>query len=237
MTTRNRGKEASDDRLFGSSLMLEKLKEAVEDMCYLLSRGFAEKSSIQLVGNRYRLNARQQKALRGISASKQQISLRKERALLPEELKGMTVAIDGFNLLITLESALSEAYIFKGLDGYYRDISGVHGTYKRVQKTQQVLQMVADALQELGVLSVYWYFDAPVSNSGRLKTHLREMAEQQDLPWHIDLVNDPDKVLADSLEVVVSSDAWILDRAESNFNLVEYLLENKIAKKCIVEVS
>ena len=69
MTTRNRGKEASDDRLFGDSIMQQKIKEAAKDMKYLLSRGFAEKSSLQLVGNRYRLNARQQKALQGMRLS------------------------------------------------------------------------------------------------------------------------------------------------------------------------
>ncbi|MFC4635101.1 DUF434 domain-containing protein [Dokdonia ponticola] len=53
MTTRNRGKEGRDDLLFGDPKMRLKIKEAVTDVSYLLSRGFAEKSSVQLVGNRY----------------------------------------------------------------------------------------------------------------------------------------------------------------------------------------
>ncbi len=234
MPTRNRGKEASDDRLFGDPKMQQKIKEAAKDMCYLLSRGFAEKSSMQLVGNRYRLNARQQKALQGMSASELQIGSRKKAALLPEQLKGLDVAIDGFNLLIILESALSGAYIFKGLDSYYRDVSGVHGTYKRVQKTEEALMIIGNVLNTLGVPSVHWYFDAPVSNSGKLKTILREVAEQNNFPWSIDLVNNPDKVLAESNHVVISSDAWILDRAQKNFNLVAYLLYSHIKDANII---
>ncbi|MEW7289793.1 DUF434 domain-containing protein [Aquimarina sp. 2304DJ70-9] len=234
MPTRNRGKEASDDRLFGDPKMQQKIKEAAKDMCYLLSRGFAEKSSIQSVGNRYKLNARQQKALQGMSASEQQITLRKKTTLFPEQLKGRDVAIDGFNLLIILESALSGAYIFKGLDGYYRDVSGVHGTYKRVRKTEEVILMIGNVLTTLEVPSVHWYFDAPVSNSGRLKTILREMAEQNNFPWAIDLVNNPDKVLAACNQVVISSDAWILDRAQKNFNLVTYLLDHYIKDANII---
>lgn len=214
MTTRNRGKDASDDRLFGNAHIQQKIKEAAKDMCYLLSRGFAEKSSLQLVGNRYRLTARQQKALQGMSASEQQIDLRKKKTLMSSQLKGNTIIIDGFNLLILLESALSGAYIFKGLDGNFRDISGVHGTYKRVQKTEDALVLVGNELKNLGVTLVIWYFDAPVSNSGRLKTILRKAAEEYKYNWKINLVNNPDSVLADSDGIVISSDAWILDRVD-----------------------
>ncbi len=234
MPTRNRGKEASDDRLFGDKQMQQKIKDAAQDMCYLLSRGFAEKSSVQLVGNRYRLNARQQKALMGMSASEQQIDQRKNHAQQSEDLLGQSVAIDGFNLLIIIESALSGAYIFKGLDGYYRDVSSVHGTYKRVQKTEQAIVMVGGILKELGVTSVHWLFDAPVSNSGRLKTKLYELAEQYQFPWKIQLVNDPDKQLAVSDHIVISSDAWILDRATRNFNLAARIIENMPFKETII---
>lgn len=70
---RNRGKNSNDDSLFGSEIIQQKLKEAIVDICYLLSRGYAEKSSVQLVGNKHRLNVRQQQAVRGMSASQQQV--------------------------------------------------------------------------------------------------------------------------------------------------------------------
>ncbi len=234
MTTRNRGKEASDDRLFGAETMQQKLKDATKDMHYLLTRGFAEKSSVQLVGNRYKLNARQQRALQGMSASEQQIVLRCNRALPPDQLKNEIIAIDGFNLLIILESALSGGYLFKGLDGYYRDLSGVHGTYKRVQKTEEALLLIGNTLKELNIDYAHWYFDAPVSNSGRLKTLLREIGEKYNFHWQIHLVNNPDKVLAQSEYILVSSDAWVLDRAQKNFNLAAYLIEQRIKPDNVV---
>jgi len=236
MTIRNRGKEASDDRLFGDPKMQIKLKEAAKDMCYLLSRGFAARSSLQLVGNRYRLNARQQRALQGMSASQEQIHLRSEKEINLDDLKEATVAIDGFNLLIILESAMSGAYVFKGLDGCYRDVSGVHGTYKRVQKTEEVLLLIGNALDTLGVAKVYWYFDAPVSNSGRLKTILQQLAVEYQFSWVIYLDNNPDKVLAGSESVVVTSDAWILDRARQIFNLSSYIIEKHIPKATVIGI-
>ena len=234
MTTRNRGKEGSDDRLFGDLKMQLKIKEALQDMNYLLSRRFSDKSSLQLVGNRYKLNVRQQKALMGMSAGTPELDIRKAKEHQLEDLQGKTVIIDGFNLLITLESALSGAYVFKGLDSCYRDVSSVHGTYKRVQKTEEALVLIGETLQAFGVAQAQWYFDQPVSNSGRLKTILRELAEANNYPWEITLDHNPDKVLVASEHISITSDAWVLNECKHWFNLCGYLIENKVPDPNIV---
>ncbi len=233
-TKRNRGKEASDDRLFGTTIMHNKLKEAATDMCYLLTKGYAEKSAVQLVGHRYRLNSRQIKVLQGMSASKQAIDIRQKRAISPNDLNNKIVIIDGFNLLIILESALSGAYLFKGLDGYYRDISSVHGTYKRVQKTEEALILIGKILGNLQIKKALWYFDSPVSNSGRLKALLYEIAIKYNFAWDIYLDHNPDKIIATSEHIAISADAWILNQVKHNCNLGAYLIENYITDPLIV---
>lgn len=135
MTTRNRGKDTGDDQLFGSEKMVLKLKNATKDMNYLLSRGFAEKASAELVGNRYKLRSRQIQMLKGASASDFQMEDRKNKLISLENLTNKSVYLDGFNVLILLESLLSGAYIFKGWDGCFRDLSSVHGSYKSVIQT------------------------------------------------------------------------------------------------------
>jgi len=231
---RNRGKEGRDDLLFGTEKMQERIIEACQDMHYLLSRGFAEKSSVQLVGNKYRLNARQQQVLQGMSASQQQIDKRLSTLISIDKLKDKTVIIDGFNLLIILESALSGAYVFKGLDDCYRDIAGVHGTYKRVNQTLDVLSLVGDYLEDNNVGHVLWVLDKPVSNSGRLKGILYELATEKGYHWDVVLENNPDKVVAESEHIAVSSDAWVLDRAKRWFNLAGVLIESFKSKNEIV---
>lgn len=225
MTTRNRGKEGRDDLLFGDPKMQLKIKEAVTDVSYLLSRGFAEKSSVQLVGNRYKLNARQQKAVQGMSASVAQVTQRKSTQVALDQLKDQTVIIDGFNVIIILESFFSGAYVFKGMDGCYRDVSSVHGTYKRVQQTQDILIAVGDFLQKAQVKEVIWIFDQPVSNSGRMKTLLYTLSRKRTYPWQILLEYNPDKILAQSNHIIASADAWILDRAARWFPLSGTIIE------------
>ena len=142
--------------------------------------------------------------------------------------------IDGFNVLILLESALSGAYLFKGLDGCYRDVSSVHGTYKKVKQTPKAIQLIANFLQENKVKKAIWIFDKPVSNSGRLKTMLGEFANEHQLNWEIILNNNPDKMIAESNQIAISSDAWILDNSISWCNMVRHIVDEHIPQKNVV---
>ena len=235
MTTRNRGKHPSDNKWFAPK-WYPIFKEAVDDHSFLLTRGYAPTSALQLVGNRYKLNKRQRNAIMRISSSNQEIISRNKNVCPPADLKNQIIEIDGFNLLIILESALSGAFIFKGRDGTYRDISSVHGSYKKVQKTENAILLVGNTLKSFGVKSVKWYFDKPVSNSGRLKTMLREISEANEFNWEIELVYNPDKELAESQNIVVSSDGWVLDETEKWFNLAAFLIENNLKDSNIIEV-
>ena len=228
MPTRNRGKQPNDDKLFGPKWHAA-FRNAANDYGWLLGRGYAENSVTQLVGNRYRLNARQRLAIQRISASDADAAARKAKAVDIAALSEATLQIDGFNLLILLESALSGGYIFRGRDGSLKDIASVHGTYKRVVQTEAAVLLVGQHLRAAGVAAVHWYLDQPVSNSGRLKTMLRETAEAHGWPWMIELVYNPDKAVAEAPGISVSSDSWVLDHSTQWYNLPAALLAGRPA--------
>lgn len=223
----NRGKQSGDDTSF-SAKWHPVLTAAVNDYCYLLTRDYAENAALQLVGNRYRLKQRQRSAVRRIGVGDETIRRRQRSCCQPSATTERTVEIDGFNMLILVENALSGAYIFKARDGTYRDISSVHGSYKRVTKTEDAILLIGQALEELHVNAAKWYLDQPVSNSGRLKTRLKEIARQQRFNWEVELLMNPDKTLAQSTNIVITSDGWILDRVNQWFNLGAYLIEKQI---------
>ena len=222
----NRGKESNDDKLFGSTKMCASLKNAVEDLSHLMSRGYTAKSALVLVGNRYKLNVRQQKAVQGMSASVEQIKNRSNSSLPASGLNNKEVLIDGFNALILLESLLSGAYIFKGIDGFYRDLSSVHGSYKKVQQTARAIELIADFYVNEEIANIRWYFDKPVSNSGKLKQLITSIAFENNYNWEVFLTNNPDKDLVAENGIVITSDAWILDNTDKNFNLIGYIAES-----------
>ncbi len=231
---KNRGKEGRDDYLFGEAFMQRKIKEAVTDMSFLLERGYGETSSCELVGNRYKLNKRQQQAIKGMSAGVTKVINRRNTEIDTSSLQGKTLIIDGFNQIILLESILSEAYIFKGKDGVYRDLSSVYGTYKSVDQTEEAITIFADFFKKHKVVKVIWVFDKPVSNSGRMKTKLLEFAKKNNCNWEVILENNPDKVIPKSNHVVITSDAWILDRVDSWCNIINDLIPTNFSSLVIV---
>lgn len=222
---KHRGQHEQDARLFADK-WLPTLNVASYDFSWLLSRGYSDTSGLKIVGDRYRLNMRQRKALLRSACPDLARKERQAKSVPREALADQTLAIDGYNLLITIESALGGGMIFQCRDGCYRDIASVHGTYRRVEETLPALTMIGVTLQKLGVTSVQWYLDRPVSNSGRLKSIMYGISEQYEFDWQIELVNNPDRTLVQTPDwIVVSSDGWVLDHAQNWFNLHRYIVD------------
>lgn len=221
---RHRGRHPADDELF-SIEVVPFLRQAVADLSWLLSHGYAMNSSVKLVGDRHQLRERQRLAITRAACADAAREARTRRHLPAEALRGRTVWVDGFNLLVTLEAALSGGVLLRCRDGCLRDMSAVHGSYHAVVETDTALTLAADRLAELQAASVHWLLDKPVSNSGRLAARIRELAEQHGWPWTVDTVFDPDADLIAARDaVVISSDAVVIDGAACWYNLAADLI-------------
>lgn len=222
---RHRGQNSRDPELFDEK-QVGILNQAVEHLSWLRSYGYADKSALKLVGDRFRLRQRQRKALYRAYCTNEARDHRQERELSLRELAGRDMAIDGYNLLISIESGLAGGLLFACRDGTYRDIASIHGTYRKVEETLPALILIGESIKKLGVQKSYWFLDQPVSNSGRLKLLMLELAQNHGFDWEIELVNNPDKTISEKKEVVaVSSDGWILDESETWFNLNRYIID------------
>lgn len=231
---KHRGKHPKDSYNF-SAKWQPIFAAAASDLSFLLGKQYGEKSALALVGNRYKLNKRQQRALSLMTCPSDKIVSRKQKALNPAALQGQEITIDGYNLLITIEAALSQGYILVGQDGTYRDLASVHSTYKKVNETIPALLLIDKALKELSVKHVHWYFDAPVSNSGKLKVLLYELAAEHQSNWNIDLVFNPDTTLIEEKKICVTADSWILDEVEAYFNLAQYIVSTQIPTALVLD--
>ncbi|MFO7974639.1 MAG: DUF5616 domain-containing protein, partial [Candidatus Hydrogenedentota bacterium] len=144
--------------------------------------------------------------------------------------------IDGYNLLITTESILSNGVLLRGRDGCVRDMASVHGSYRKVAETGPAIQLMGETLAACAPKTVSWFFDKPVSNSGRLKAIMANAAEQAGWEWDIRLINKVDQKVSLTDGIAVSSDGWILDRAERWCNLTELLLERTGAADRVIDL-
>jgi hypothetical protein len=204
---KHRGPGPQDPDWFGPDAR-PALVAAVADLSWLLSRGYAGPSALKLVGDRYRLVERQRVAVLRAAGPDAALADRQARQVAVEALRGRPVRIDGFNLILTVESALGGGAVLACRDGCYRDLASVHGTYRTVEETRPALELAARWLADWGVGPCAWLLDAPVSNSGRLAALIRAV----DPAWSADVVPDPDAALTTPGPVVATADAGVLDR-------------------------
>jgi hypothetical protein len=154
-----------------------------------------------------------------------------------ERLHGQPLVIDGFNLIITVEAALSGGPLLVGVDDCIRDLSSVHGSYRSVEETDRAINLIGEALQRLAPSSVRWFLDRPVSNSGRLAARITDLATRNDwASWDVELVFNPDSAITVAPGVAITSDSSILDRVERWANLKSYLLTREIPNAWLVDL-
>ena len=220
---KHRGLAPEDSRFFEPKKR-QALEEAVRDLSWLLRRGYSQKAAVELVGNRYQLTKRERHALLHAAWD----GHGRRPPLSDKALRGRKLCIDGFNLLITLETALGGGILIKAQDGCYRDIADVHGSYSFRAETEEAVALAARALKKLGAAEALWYFDRPVSNSGRLAQLVNETAERLGVPMRAVTADRVDATLKACDEVVVTADAVILESGVAWFDLAGWIVEHEL---------
>jgi hypothetical protein len=240
----HRGAHPDDAQLFAPQTIGD-LRLALADFSLLLSKGYADKSALKLVGDRFSLTERQRLSVMRAACSDRQLASRKIRQVNIVALAGKPIAIDGYNVLITIEAAMSGGIIFKGRDGCYRDLASIHGTYRKVTETIPAIELIGQFLAEVNVQQALWLLDSPVSNSGRLKTLIRKLASENGwngfdkltAGWEVELVISPDPVLIKGEAIVASSDSVILDGCKKWANLATEIIKRKLPAAKIINLS
>ncbi|HAZ13213.1 MAG: hypothetical protein A2X86_16130 [Bdellovibrionales bacterium GWA2_49_15] len=228
-----RGISEQDQNNFASPI-LPILQKALLDLSWLLSESYSERAALQLVGDRYQLTRRQRMAVMRCSCSDADLERRQkhESAQLEKFL-----VLDGFNLLISLEVALVGGILLKGRDHCLRDLAGIHGSYRQVPQTRQALILLAEFLSEEKVENCLFYFDRRISNSGRIKKLVEQVSAQEGQSWSVELVDNCDKLLINSKQMVATSDGQIIGQVPKWYNLAYRLVKRKIPKAWIVDLA
>ena len=193
--------------------------------------GYAETSRLKLVGDRHRLVERQRIAVMRSACSDAALASRQSRRVEVDTLRGQSLRIDGFNLILTLESALGGGVILGGRDGCYRDLASVHGTYRRVEETRPAIELASRWLTDCGVVKCIWLLDSPVSNSGRLAQMIRAVNST----WAAEVVANPDSILVQPGEVIATADGGILDRCGPWVNLARAIVEASVRRAFLID--
>lgn len=225
MTDCRRGFVPADEKEF-NMVNCQILRKAQKDILYLLEQGYPIKNASTFVGNHYLLSERQRLAIVRATTENSILQNRKAKQLTNDNI-GRKVLIDGLNIIITLEVALSEGTLIHCMDDTIRDLAGLRGTYRLIDKTDIAIQYIGDKLKDLRVEEVTFYLDAPVSNTGRLKQRILELLSDYPLRVSAELVNNADVILQNQGQVI-TSDAIILNHCFSWYNMVKNIIDERL---------
>ena len=233
---KHRGAHPEDRKLFADD-QLAALRAAVAELSWLLTRDYKIKSALKLVGDKFALNDRQRLAVSRAACSDQSKAHRQSSRVALDCLGGEPVTIDGFNLIITVEALLSRGVLMRCRDTCIRDLSSVHSSYRPVNETEEAVILIGEILAEVRAGPVAWTLDKPISNSGRLAQKVRALAGRHKWAWQVDVAFNPDRELAQSGRIVISSDGPLLDRVQRWSNISEALIEKTVADLWLIDLS
>ncbi|MBN2546013.1 MAG: DUF434 domain-containing protein [Spirochaetes bacterium] len=213
---------------YNKLIINEDFESSVADYLYLIEKRYSRKSSLKIVGDRYRLNSDQRSVLqRGVI--KRKIALERERKFVKEEnLFFNCLIIDCYNVLITIISYLTGKFLYISNDGFLRDTSETHSNIKKfnLNTVVKAFYLIFEYLKELDLSEVIFFLDSPVSNSVKLSNKINILLEINNLDGYAQVVKSADHYIINASDgIAATSDSVVIDKKMEVFDLACHVLK------------
>lgn len=198
-------------------------------MRYLVNRGYPKDSAVRFVSDHYRLPQEQRFVLMRVIVPKVLAKERRAKRLTMSSLslKNKALFVDGYNVLIAVESMLKGLPVYEGDDGFFRDTQGIFRGYKASELTVPALSEILDLIASTGPSNVEIVFDQQISMSGRLAGLVREMMGKRGIPGTARTARDVDRQLKSAKGVVATGDGNVIDAAADVIDIPGKIAETK----------
>jgi hypothetical protein len=180
---------------------------------YLLDRGYPSGPAIRFVSDHHRLPQEERFVLARVAVPSDVAESRKDKRISVEELRGRSIAIDGYNVLITVESLILGAPVYLCDDGFLRDTRGIFRRYRSSDHTTVALSEILSILKESGIVRAELLLDQQISRSGELAARIREMMADLEIRGCAKTAKDVDRRLKLANYPVATGDGAIIDEA------------------------
>lgn len=228
---------AGEKPLTAKTSKLKNLQRAAEDFRFLLNRAYPRKAALELVGNRYGLTSDERHLLhRGVFSNSDSESRRKRQVSIGDA-REKDLAIDGHNVLITVEAGISGRPLVLGDDGFIRDISGLSGSFKKTEMTEKAIQFIIQTIKKIRPSETLFLLDAPISKSGELAEAVRNSLKKENIPGDAMAVKVPERILVGFPGVVATSDTAIIDQSKKVLDLAGHVLRKNIELESLIQLN
>ena len=206
------------------------MAKAATDIRYLLERGYQRESSIRFAGDHYSLGKNERYILARTVFSSETSMERRKKKLTCGNLKGKTLLIDGYNVLITLESLIKGERTWLTDDSFLRDIRGVFRNHSNDDVTFEAVEKMLSFVSRSKVKEANVLLDTQMKNSGELAAFIRKRMQELEITGsartsrHVDydlkncyisdVVATADGIIIDSVNNVIDIPACIYKKSD-----------------------
>ena len=208
-----------------------KLREAAYDLRFLLNRGYRKKGALQFVANKYLLNKDERNYLARSIFSDSVSKERQGKIIDISKIEGQLLLVDGYNVLITVESLYNEDYdsIVLCDDGVIRDLNAVFGKYKLNNATEAALNKILALISAYDPSCTCFFFDSPVSFSCKLAGLTKNIMKEYNVQGNVCISKmvDTEIIRLSNLKdcIVATGDSVIIDKVDMVVDIPRYILE------------
>jgi len=211
------------------SMLSAKLADAVRDLRFLLNQGYPRDSAVTFVANHYRLKLNERHLLARCVFSRVEVVGHQEKMVSGAKVRGKRLGVDGYNVLITVESILTGRQVVRCDDGFVRDLRAIFGKYRISSVTPRALTAILKIISGARPMEVVMMFDSQMSRSGELAAEVRKRLRQVGLRGDARTVAGVDFKVR-GFDVASSSDRAIIERARAAWDIPAEVLRRRKAK-------
>lgn len=188
--------------------------KALEEARYLLDRGYPKDSAVGFVSNHHRLAEKERFILMRVVVRSDLAWARRSKLLDLEDLRGQSISIDGYNVIITTESVLGGYPVYLCDDGLLRDSRGIFRGFKASPLTAIALNWILDLLASAGPARTEVLLDQQMSRSGELAEMVRGMMAERQLCGVAKTARNVDHLLKTAKRIILTSDGNVIDSVD-----------------------
>ncbi|MDD3042141.1 MAG: DUF434 domain-containing protein [Methanosarcinaceae archaeon] len=162
-----------------ASSLREKLLKPAADIRSILRWGYPKFATIRFVADHAGLDARERQILTRVVLPPDKTVSRAKKKLDCERIGGKPLLIDGYNVLLSVDSLLKGESMWLCDDSFIRDTRFYFGKAKHAGGMEEALEELLSFLNETGPKSVTFLLDSQISRSGELAGIIRNRLNEK----------------------------------------------------------
>ncbi len=211
--------------LQGNLMRIEVIK-AAQDYRYLLDRGYHQKSALDLITSRYGLTKEERMLLFRCIHSAADAAEIAGKAVRPYEIREKKIIIDGYNVLLTILSAIEGRTLYLCDDGFVRDLRSSKIKDFGSPLMVKAITLLKEELEELRPCKVSLILDKNVSWSSE---HAKIISKAMEAEVILASRADTRVILSDG--IIASSDYLVLKKVSKAYDLGGHIVLSKFPQR------